>query len=72
MCIALRNPRPRRCHEAVASIYLIPALIACFMLAVFPSVLVRYWATSNVVTIAQAIALNVFVKRRDGPAAPAA
>lgn len=36
------------------------------MLAVFPSALGRYWATSNVVTIAQAIALNVFVKRRDG------
>lgn len=53
-------------------IYLIPALVACFMLAVFPSALGLFWATSNVVTITQAVALNSFVTKRDGPKAPSA
>jgi YidC/Oxa1 family membrane protein insertase len=42
-------------------IFFIPAIVSMFVLASFPSALGLYWATSNIVTIVQTLALRIII-----------
>lgn len=46
-------------------IFLIPAMVSTFVLVSFPSALGLYWATSNIVTIVQTLALRIIVLKEN-------
>jgi len=45
--------------------FIIPAIISMFVLVSFPSALGIYWATSNLVTISQTLALRLIIVRNE-------
>jgi YidC/Oxa1 family membrane protein insertase len=46
-------------------IFLIPAMVSTFVLVSFPSALGLYWATSNIVTIVQTLALRIIILKEN-------
>lgn len=46
-------------------IFLIPAMVSMFVLVSFPSALGLYWATSNIVTIVQTLALRIIILKEN-------
>ncbi|WP_051264069.1 YidC/Oxa1 family membrane protein insertase [Teredinibacter turnerae] len=46
-------------------IFLIPAIVSMFVLVSFPSALGLYWATSNIVTILQTLALRLIILKEN-------
>lgn len=46
-------------------VFLIPAMVSMFVLVSFPSALGLYWATSNIVTIVQTLALRIIILKEN-------
>ena len=55
---------PGAAEQSHIMIFIIPAVISMLVLASFPSAIGLYWATSNLVTIAQTLVLRIVVSRQ--------
>ena len=58
---------PGAVEQQSVLIFLIPAMISMFVLVSFPAALGLYWATSNIVTMVQALVLRMIISKENHP-----